>query len=134
MIPGITLQQTVPVEIEINKPISYEDRLKELELKLSSIAQMLYMFQRTGLPKRSVAQKDVNLNSDGLPFNSCYMGFVKGSEYPYILIANEDGSYSIGAKIFKSLVAATDCIYGLNKDPYNLWQTLDGIYIKDIIK
>jgi hypothetical protein len=135
MIPQeVQLQQTKPIIVDIIKPISNEDRIKELETKLASIAQMFYMFKRMGLPRKVENQVPKNSkNNDNIPLNSCYMGYVDGSEFPYILVVNEEGIYNIGNKTFTSLATATAHVYGENKNGLNLWQSLDGIYLNELV-
>lgn len=133
MTSNVILKKEEVIEVSVEKPVSYEDRLKELEIKMKSIAQMFYMFKRTGMPKKAKKIVGNNKNAEGLDLNSCFIGYVANSNYPYVLIVNDEGLYNIGEKEFKSLKEATNSVFGDNADGQSLWQTLDGVFIKDLI-
>ncbi len=128
----ITLQQPQN-DIKLVKPASQEERIAELEIKLASIAKMLYMFKRAGLPKKKeeVSKKD---NVEGIPVNTCYLGYTKGSIYPYILVVNEEGKFNIGDKEFSTLAEATEFVCGQQTNGFRFWQTIEGMLLGDFIK
>ena len=132
----ISLQKPQSSEIEIDKPSNQEERILELEAKMASIAKMLYMFKRSGLPKRKEEfnKLDKNDSIEGIPLNTCYLGYIKGSMYPYILVVNEEKKFNIGDKEFKSLAAATEFICGQPEDGLKFWQTIEGISLGEFIK
>ncbi len=134
MQPDVSLQkvQAAP-DITIDKPNTQEERLRELEAKMSSIAQMLYMFKRSGLPKKVVCTKR-NTTAEGLPYNTCFLGYTKGSTYPYILVVSEEGKYMIGDREFDTLDAATEIICGEAVNGFNFWQTFEGMSLEEFIK
>ena len=125
-------QEEVP-DIPIDSPNTQEERLRELEAKMASIAQMLYMFKRSGLPKK-VARTKKNTTQDGVPFNSCFLGYTKGSLYPFILVITEEGKYMIGDKEFDTLDSATGSICGEDVDSYLFWQTFEGVSLAEFIE
>jgi len=129
----ITLQKPQQNEVELNKPSSQEERIAELEIKLTSITKMLYMFKRIGLPKKTEKDNKKN-NVEGIPLNTCYLGYTKGSIYPYIMVINEEGKFSIGDNEFKSLSEATEFVCGQNLDGLKFWQTIDGMSLGEFIK
>jgi len=129
----VSLQKPQQNEIELSKPVTQEERIAELETKLASIAKMLYMFKRVGLPKkREESSKKDNVN--GIPFNTCYLGYTKGSIYPYIMIVSEECKFNIGDNEFNSLSAATKFVCGQNLDGLKFWQTIEGMPLGEFIK
>jgi hypothetical protein len=120
-------------EVIIYKPETQEERIKELEAKMESIAQMLYLFKRSGLPKKKEeAKKDTNI--DGLPLNTCYLGYSAASPFPYVLVVNEDGKLTIGSRFFKTLDEATEFVAGKKENSLEFWQTIEGVDLGDFIK
>ena len=120
-------------DVEINKPASQEDRIAELEIKLASLAKMLYLFKRSGLPKKKEEVNKKN-NIEGIPVNTCYLGYTKGSIYPYILVVNEEGKFNIGDKEFSTLSDATEFVCGQDTDSLKFWQTIEGMPLGEFIK
>ena len=134
MQPDVSLQKiNTPKDINIDKATSQEGRLLELEAKMCSIAQMLYMFKRSGLPKKVVLTKR-NTTEEGIPFNTCYLGYTKGSIYPYILVVTEEGKYTIGDKEFETFETSTEYLCGNGTDGFKFWQTFEGISLAESIK
>ena len=129
----VSLQKPQQTEIDIKVPTSQEERIAELEIKLASIAKMLYMFKRSGLliKKEKISKKD---NIEGIPANTCYLGYTKGSIYPYILVINEEGKFNIGNKEFSTLSEATEFVCGQEMDSLKFWQTIEGMPLGEFIK
>lgn len=121
-------------EIEITKPTNQEERIAELEIKLASIAKMLYMFKRSGLVTTKKEKNIKKGNDEGIPVNTCYLGYTKGSIYPYILVVNEDGRFNIGDKEFSTLSEATEFVCGQEMDSLKFWQTIEGMPLGEFIK
>lgn len=121
-------------EIEITKPANQEERIAELEIKLASIAKMLYMFKRSGLVTTKKERSIKKGNDEGIPVNTCYLGYTKGSIYPYILVVNEDGKFNIGDKEFTTLSDATEFVCGQDTDSLKFWQTIEGMPLGEFIK
>ncbi len=128
--------QKLPKILEIAKPKTTEDEIKELKLKVDSMSRMFFLFRKIGLEKKTevVDNDGPLLNKDGIPVNTCYIGYVKTSRHPYILIVNEKGEYTLGAKTFGSLSSAAEYVSGVRRSGWTFWHTLEGIPLKELYK
>jgi hypothetical protein len=126
-------------EIDIDKPMTTEEQLADLKLKVDSMSQMFYMLRKLGLEskeKNSEEAPDKNplLNKDDIPVNTCFVGYTRKSPHPYILLVNEKGEYMLGTKIFDSLSSAAEFVSGVRRSGWTFWCTLDGQTAKEVYR
>lgn len=127
------------VEVEDIK-ISTDD-FEDMKLKLSSIAKMFHMLKGRYEKKRNLKDtihketdnKDV-LNKDGIPIDSCYLGYKEDVECPYILVIDDKGKYNIGSNIFNNISEATEFITGDKTDGWVFWKNIEGKTLSELYK
>ena len=116
---------------------SLQEEVEELKLKIASMSEMLYMFRKS-INSRARSREQQNddgiLNSDGIPTNTCYVGFSKVSEYPFILTVGNDGKYKVGDIMFPSLSASAEHVSGVRRSGWTFWKLLDGRTLKEAYK
>lgn len=126
--------------VEINKPTSLEEEVKELKTALEAVSKMIFLIRKENAKKDKDALLNTNINVDnvinkeGIPTNTFYLGYAKDTFYPYILIVNEKGDYIVGNRTFKTLSDAAEYVCGFKIDGLNFWQTIEGTYLKEIYK
>lgn len=137
---NIQLQPQRGQEVDIDKPMSTEEQLEDLKLKVDSMSQMFFMLRKLGLEKKEKENSEELdagaplINKDGIPINTCFVGYTKKSPHPYILVVNEKGQYMLGTKMFDSLSAAAEFVSGVRRSGWTFWCTLEGDTVKDIYK
>lgn len=114
------------------------DEINEFKLQLDSVAKMFRMLRRQVSKKKSSAAEENGdnpaLNQDGIPLNSSYIGITSKSQYPYILIVDQDGIYRIGQTRFSSLSAAAEHVSGVRRSGWTFWRFFDGRTLKEVYK
>lgn len=127
-------------KVAIDKPLTTEEQLAELKLKMDSMSQMFFMLRKMGKNKKKkedsekVLPDNPLINKDGIPINTCFIGYTKNSPYPYILVINEKGEYTLGNKIFDTLSAAAEFVSGVKRSGWLFWKTLEGLSVKEVYR
>lgn len=128
------------IQISQKVPTTLEEEVKELKVALDAVSKMLFLIRKENEKKDKsiLLKKDNNsgavINKEGIPTNTFYIGYTKTTNYPYILIVNEKGEYVIGDKTFKTLSAAAEYVCGYKIDGFSFWQTIEGVFLKEIYK
>lgn len=135
---NISLQKE-EATVKIETPITIADEVKELKLVLSAMSEMFLMIRKENSKKNKEALLKADnyanvLNHDGIPINTFYIGYTKKAEFPYILIVNAQGNYVVGDKTFLSLSSAAEYVSGVRRSGWTFWQTIDGVFLKDLYK
>ncbi len=126
--------------VEITTAKTSEEQLKELQLKMDSISKMFFMLRKTNYKKNkkksitASATEDPLINTDGIPVNTCYIGYTKKSSCPYILVVNDKGKYVIGSDEFASLSSAAEFVSGVKRSGWTFWKTLQGDTLKELYR
>ena len=122
------------------KAVTLEEEVKELKIALDAVSKMLFLIRKENAKKDKevLLKRNDNIgsiiNKEGIPINTFYIGYVQNTSYPYILIVNEKGDYVVGDKPFKTLSDAAEYVCGNKIDGFSFWQTIEGIYLKEIYK
>lgn len=64
-----------------------------------------------------------NINRDGLPLNTSFIGISKGT--PFVMVVNAEGKYVVGMDAYDSLSAAAEAVSGVRRSGWTFWRLLD---------
>lgn len=133
------IQLQKPDKVDINKPMSTEEQLADLKLKVDSMSQMFFMLRKLGMENKEKSSEELVadnplLNKDNIPINTCFVGYTRKSPHPYILLVNEKGEYMLGTKTFDSLSSAAEFVSGVRRSGWTFWCTLDGQTAKEVYR
>jgi len=126
--------------VNIDEPLTVEEQLAEMKLKVDSMSQMFFMLRKLGMEKKDKEDSDkpaddkLLLNKDGIPVNTCFVGYTRKSLDPYVLVVNEKGEYILGTKVFESLSSAAEFVSGVRRSGWTFWCTLEGETVKEVYK
>jgi phage-related minor tail protein len=125
-------------DVNIKKPENFKEEFEDMKFKLDAITEMFYLLKkRFGKKNKSEELKKENnaiFNKDGIPLNSSFIGFTKNSNYPFILIIDEDGKYKVGQDEFKSLSSSAEFVSGVRRSGWTFWKLFDGRTLKEVYK
>ncbi len=135
----LKLQKTENI-VDIDDPLTDKEQLADLKLKVDSMSQMFFMLRKLGMAKKEKedSEKPIEdkllINKDGIPMNTCFVGYTRKSRHPYILVVNEKGEYVLGTKVFESLSSAAEFVSGVRRSGWTFWCTLEGETAKEVYK
>ncbi len=123
------------VIMETPTTMTVEERIKVLEEKLAIMTEA-FNNAKNALADKDTSEKNAyvpeNVNKDGIPFKSSFIGTSKG--LPYVLTVSEIGTYYIGATPHPSLSAAAKAVSGVRRSGWTFWKLPDGRSIKEVFK
>lgn len=141
MLAGKNMDPVLGKVKKVKDPVKDQDLVKQLEdfkLQLDSMAQIFRLLRKTAAKSKSspaeAAEAEPLFNHDGLPLNSSYIGLTSKSQYPYILMVDEDGAYRVGNEKFASLSAAAEHVSGVRRSGWTFWSLFDGRTLKEVYK
>jgi hypothetical protein len=120
--------------------LTFEEQLAEMRLKVDSMSQMFFMLRKLGMEKKDKEDSDkpvddkLLMNKDGIPVNTCFVGYTRKSPDPYVLVVNEKGEYVLGTKVFESMSSAAEFVSGVRRSGWTFWCTLEGETAKEVYK
>jgi len=132
--------QKIKSVVDIDKPQTEQEQITELQLKVASMSQMFFMLRKLGMEKKEKEDSEepiedkLIINKDGVPINTCFVGYTRKSKDPYILVVNAKGEYVLGTKVFESLSSAAEFVSGVRRSGWTFWCTLEGETAKDVYK
>ena len=135
----MTVVQLEKPAIDVEEVRTSNDTLEDIKLKLDSISRMFHILRRKSEAKKRLENHAENkieevLNKDGIPSDTCYLGYRLDSECPYILVVNERGEYYIGSKSFATLSEAAEFVTGVKTDGWEFWQNVEGDTLKKLYR
>jgi len=133
----MSIQKQKNIAVKAN-PINTQEEIEDLRFKLEAITEMFYAlkkrFSKKGKSEKNIEKAEEVFNNDGIPLNSSFIGFTRNSSFPFILIVDENGTYKVGSKKFKSLSASAKFVSGVRRSGWTFWKLFDGRTLKEVYK